>query len=38
MALLLGGVAAFLTIQDRLDRRDPKLLPVSIGSDRVQFT
>lgn len=38
MALLLGGVAAFLTIQDRLDRRDPKLLPASIGSDRVQFT
>jgi hypothetical protein len=38
MALLLGAVALFLTVQDRMDRRDPKLLPASIGSDRVQFT
>ena len=38
MALLLGAVAVFLTVQDRVDRRDPKLVPVSIGSDRVPFT
>ena len=38
MALLLGAVALFLSVQDRVDRRDPKLLPASIGSDRVQFT
>jgi hypothetical protein len=38
MALLLGAVAVFLTVQDRVDRRDPKLVPVPIGSDRVQFT
>ncbi len=38
MALLLGAVGLFLSVQDRMDRRDPKLLPASIGSDRVQFT
>jgi hypothetical protein len=38
MALLLGGVAAFLAVQDRLDRRDPKLAPAAIGSDRVLFS
>ena len=38
MALLLGAVGLFLSVQDRVDRRDPKLLPASIGSDRVQFT
>ncbi len=38
MALLLGAIALFLSVQDRMDRRDPKLLPASIGSDRVQFT
>jgi hypothetical protein len=38
MALLLGAVGAFLTIQDRLDRRDPKLVPAAIGDDRVRFT
>ena len=38
MALLLGAVALFLSVQGRMDRRDPKLLPASIGSDRVQFT
>ncbi len=38
MALLLGAVAAFLSLQDRLDRGDPKLVPAAIGSDRVRFT
>jgi hypothetical protein len=38
MALLLGGVAVFLTVQDRLDRRDRKLVPAAIGGDRVRFT
>ena len=38
MALLLGGVALFLAVQDRLDRSDPKLVPVAIGSDRVRFS
>ena len=37
MAFLVGAIAVFLMVQDRLDRRDPKLLPVSLGSDRVQF-
>jgi hypothetical protein len=37
MALLLSAVAAFLAVQDRLDRRDPKLAPAMIGSDRVRF-
>jgi hypothetical protein len=34
----LGAVAAFLAVQDRLDRRDPKLAPAAIGSDRVLFS
>jgi hypothetical protein len=38
MALLLGAVTVFLTLQERLDKRDPKLLLASLGSDRVQFT
>jgi hypothetical protein len=38
MALLIGAVAAFLSVQDRLDRRDPKLVPAAIGSDRVRFS
>lgn len=37
MALLLGAVVAFLAVQDRVDRRDRKLVPASIGSDRVRF-
>ena len=38
MALLLGAVAAFLMVQDRLDRRDPKLLAAALGSDQVPFS
>jgi hypothetical protein len=38
MALLLGAVATFLSVQDRVDRRDPKLVAAAIGSDRVLFT
>ena len=38
MAVLLGAVVAFLAVQDRLDRRDPKLAAAAIGSDRVRFT
>jgi hypothetical protein len=38
MALLLGAVAVFLTLQDRLDRRDPKLAPAALGTDRVLFS
>ena len=38
MALLLGAVGVFLTLQDRLDRRDPKLAPAAIDSDRVLFS
>ena len=38
MALLLAAVAVFLGVQNRLDRRDPKLAPAAIGSDQVPFT
>ena len=38
MGFLAGAIAIFLMVQDRLDRRDPKLLSTSLGSDRVQFT
>jgi len=38
MAMLLGAVGVFLSVQDRLDRRDPKLAPAAIGSDRVLFS
>jgi hypothetical protein len=37
MALLLGLVGGFVFVQNRLDRRDPKLVPASLGSDRVEF-
>jgi len=37
MAVLLGAVVAFLSFQDRIDRRDPKLAMAAIGSDRVSF-
>ncbi len=37
MAVLLGAVVAFLAIQDRIDRRDPKLAMAAVGSDRVSF-
>jgi hypothetical protein len=28
----------FLALQDRLDRRDPKLAPAALGTDRVLFS
>jgi hypothetical protein len=37
MLFLLGLVAAFVTLQHALDRRDPKLAPETLGSDRVPF-
>jgi len=37
MALLLGAVVAFLALQERIDRRDPKLAMAAVGSDRVSF-
>lgn len=37
MALLMGLVGGFVFVQNRLDRRDPKLVPASLGSDRVAF-
>jgi hypothetical protein len=37
MVVLLGAVVAFLSFQDRIDRRDPKLTLAAVGSDRVSF-
>jgi hypothetical protein len=37
MLLLLALVAAFVSFQHTLDRRDPRLDPASLGSDRVFF-
>jgi hypothetical protein len=37
MLLLLGLVAGFVTFQHALDRRDPKLAPDTLGSDRIPF-
>jgi hypothetical protein len=35
---VLGGLMlGFLVVQDRLDRKDPRLAPASFGSDRVSF-
>jgi hypothetical protein len=35
--LLLGLAIAFVLIQDRVDRRDPKLRLAPIGSDVAEF-
>jgi len=38
MLVLLGLVAGFVSFQHALDRRDPKLAPATLGSDRVRFS
>ena len=37
MLILLGLVTGFVSFQHALDRRDPKLAPATLGSDRVPF-
>ena len=37
LLMLLGLLAGFVSFQQALDRRDPKLAPDTLGSDRVPF-